>query len=214
MSSQFPRPILCNLFAVIVSILLVPLASFAQPVRQNTTFHHVPDAKLEVRAIDYDGSVNGTLKVQVKNSDKVAHPFSATGLYFVPEGDPDSAPQRLGAVGPLRLGDDAKERTEVDVPAGQTIEVALDVFCIDSHRDAPTPANKFDVGATRMPTELSHAIEQRADKAVSEAKAANPSAPPAATRSIAKGAIQSGVWDSRNRKWTKLDGEGKQETGK
>ncbi|HEY1549982.1 MAG TPA: hypothetical protein VGG28_19265 [Kofleriaceae bacterium] len=197
-----------------MSILLLPFAAFADPVRQNTTFHNVPDAKLEVRAVEYDGSVNGTLKVQVKNTDKLAHQFTATGLYFVPEGDPDSAPQRLGAVGPLRLGNDTKERTEVDVPAGQTIDVALDVFCIDSHRGAPTSANKFDVGATRMPVELSHAIEQRADQAVSQAKAANPSAPPAATRTMAKGAIQSGVWDSRNRKWTKLDGEGKQESGK
>ncbi|HEX4451721.1 MAG TPA: hypothetical protein VH143_12670 [Kofleriaceae bacterium] len=209
-ASRFP----CNLLAVIVSILLVPLAAFAQPARQNTAFHAVPGAKLAVRAVQYDGSVNGTLKVEVKNSDKVAHQFTATGLYFVPQGDPDSAPQRLGAVGPLHLGDDAKERTAVDVPAGQTIEVAVDVFCIDSHRDAPTSANKFDVGATRMPVELSRAIEQRADQAVSEMKTANPSAPPAATRAMAKGAIQSGVWDSRNRKWTKLDGEGKQETGK
>ncbi len=214
MSSQIPKTIFCNLLVVVVSLVLVPLAAFAEPVRQNTAFHTVPNAKLEVRAVEYDGSVNGTLKVQVKNTDKVAHQFSATGLYFVPEGDPDSAPQRLGAVGPLRLGNDANERTEIDVPAGQTIEVALDVFCIDSHRGAPTPANKFDVGATRMPTELSHAIEQRADQAVSETKAANPSAPAASTRAMAKGAIQSGVWDTRNRKWTKLDGEGKQESGK
>jgi hypothetical protein len=203
-----------NLLAFVVSILLVPFAVFADPVRQNTAFHTVPEAKLELRAVEYDGSVNGTLKVQVKNTDKVAHQFTATGLYFVPEGDPDSAPQRLGAVGPLRLGDDTKERTQVDVPAGQTIEVALDVFCIDSHRGAPTPANKFDVGATRMPVELSRAIEQRADQAVSETKAANPSAPATATRTMAKDAIQSGVWDTRNRKWTKLDGEGKQESGK
>ena len=214
MSLRFPKQNVCNLLAVVVSILLVPFAAFAEPPRQNTVFHHVPDAKLELRAVQYDGSVNGTLKVQVKNTDNVAHQFSATGLYFVPEGDPDSAPQRLGAVGPLRLGNDPKERTEVDVPAGQTIEVALDVFCIDSHRGAPTSANKFDVGATRMPAELSHAIEQRADQAVSEAKAANPSAPPAATRAQAKRAIQSGVWSTRNQKWTKLDGEGKQESGK
>lgn len=203
-----------NLLAVVVSILLVPLAAFAQPVRQNTAFHTVPDAKLVVRAVEYDGSVNGTLKVQVKNTDKVAHQFTATGLYFVPEGDPNSAPQRLGAVGPMRLGDNAKERTQIDVPAGQTIEVALDVFCIDSHRGAPTPANKFDVGATRMPAELAQAIEQRADAAVSETKAANPTAAPAMTRAMAKNAIQSGVWQTRNQKWTKLDGEGQQEAGK
>jgi hypothetical protein len=214
MSSPTPSKFSRNLLATVVSILLVPLAASAQPARQNTAFHTVPDAKLEVRAVEYDGSVNGTLKVQVKNADKVAHQFSATGLYFVPEGDPNSAPQRLGAVGPMRLGADAKERTQIDVPAGQTIEVALDVFCIDSHRGAPTPANKFDVGATRMPPELSQAIEQRADAAVSEAKAAHPTAAPATTREMAKGAIQSGVWQTRDRKWTKLDGEGQQETGK
>jgi hypothetical protein len=214
MSLQSASRNFCNLLVLVVSIALAPLVASADPVRQNTAFHAVPDATLQVRAVEYDGSVNGTLKVEVKNTDKVAHKFTATGLYFVPEGNPDSAPQRLGAVGPLRLGSDDKERTEVDVPAGQTIEVALDVFCIDSHRGAPTPANKFDVGGTRMPAELSQAIEARADHAVSETKAANPSAPPAATRAMAKGSIQSGVWDTRNRKWTKLDGEGKQEAGK
>src|SRR5689334_15794283 len=53
-------------------------------VRHETKFHEVPDAKLEMRAVQYDGSTNGRLHVQVRNPGKTAQKFSAKGLYFVP----------------------------------------------------------------------------------------------------------------------------------
>jgi hypothetical protein len=199
-----------NIVMLVVSLWLLAGTALAQPVRHDTKFHAVPDTKLQIRAVQYDGAVNGTLDVEIKNADKVAHSFVATGLYFVPEGDPDTAPQRLGAVGPMRI-DGAQERTQLDVPPGKTVTVALDVFCIDSHRGSPSPANAFDVGRTRMPAELSHTIESNAQIAVDAAAKKDPAAPP---RPAATSAIQSEVWRARDAKWTKLDGEGKQEVGK
>jgi len=182
------------------------------PVRHDTRFAKVPGSKLQIRAIEYDGSTNGTLKVQLKNTDKIAQSFSATGLYFVPDGDPDSAPQRLGAVGPMQLaaGGSPKEMSKIEVAPGATVEVALDVFCIDSHRASPSPANVFTVGKKRLPKELAQTIEKRADSMVHKAAADGESAP----RPAAKQAIQSEVWRSRDAKWVPLEGEGVQEATK
>jgi hypothetical protein len=180
--------------------------------RQDTAFHGVPDSNLVVRAVEYDGSVNGRLVVQVKNTSKIAQKFSARGLYFVPEGDPNTAPQRLGAVGPMQIATDPqhKELTELEVAPGATVEVALDVFCIDSHRGSPSSQNRFNIGAKRMPRELSQTIETRADAAVDEARKEGKTD----ARPAAKGKIQSEVWRSRDSKWIELDGEGKQEAAK
>lgn len=183
-----------------------------KPVRHETRFARVPGSKLQIRAIEYDGSTNGTLKVQIKNTDKTAQSFSATGLYFVPDGDPDSAPQRLGAVGPMQLaaGGSPKEMTKVEVAPGATVEVALEVFCIDSHRASPSPANVFTVGTKRLPKELAQTIEKRADSVVHKAKASGESAPRPAARDM----IQSEVWRSRDADWVQLEGEGVQEAAK
>jgi hypothetical protein len=215
-----------NPFAVVVS-LLVLLAGIAgaerapirqkhpspppAPVRHDTKFKSVPGSNLQIRAIVYNGSTNGTLTVQVKNTDKAAMKFKATGLYFVPEGDPDTAPQRLGAVGPMQIAaKEGKEVNELEIAAGATVEVNLDVFCIDSHRPSPSPQNVFNVGATKLPKELAAQIEKRADAMVSEERAAGASAP----RPAAKAKIQGEVWKSRDAKWVELDGEGKQEAAK
>jgi hypothetical protein len=182
-----------------------------QAQRHDTKFAPVPESKLQIRAVEYDGSTNGTLKVQIKNPEPTAQTFVATGLYFVPQGDPDAAPQRLGAVGPMQLTAEARqELTKLEVAPGATVEVALDVFCIDSHRSSPTPRNAFTVGKSRLPKELARTIEHRADAAVSEERAKGVAAP----RPAAKGKIQSEVWRSRDAKWIKLDGEGKQEVAK
>lgn len=180
------------------------------PVRHDTKFHAVPDGKLEMRAVQYDGSTNGRLHVQIRNPAKTAHKFSAQGLYFVPEGDPDSAPQRLGAVGPMQIANGGKEVSELEIAPGATVDVVLDVFCIDSHRASPSPQNKFSVGVKRMPKELVQTIEKRADSAVDAARASGQAAP----RPAAKSSIQGEVWRSRDSKWIELAGEGKQEVGK
>jgi len=196
-----------NLAFLVVSLFV----TVASAERHDTKFKTVPGSALQIRAVEYDGSVNGTLKVQVKNPQKTAQKFTAAGLYFVPQGDPDTAPQRLGAVGPMQLATDSKkEQASIDVPAGATVDVALDVFCIDSHRGSPTPKNVFDVGASRMPKELSQQIEKNADDAVAVERKAGKAAP----RPAAKSAIQSEVWKSRDANWVELDGEGKQEVAK
>lgn len=201
------RNLVRNLAFLVVSLVV----AVASAERHNTKFKTVPGSSLEIRAVDYDGAVNGTLKVQVKNTQKTAQKFTATGLYFVPQGDPDTAPQRLGAVGPMQLATDSKkEQASIEVPAGATVDVALDVFCIDSQRGSPSPKNVFDVGGTRMPKELSRQIETGADEAVAAARKSGQAAP----RPAAKGAIQSKVWESRDSSWVELDGEGKQEVAK
>jgi hypothetical protein len=180
------------------------------PVRHDTKFQAVPDAKLEMRAVQYDGSTNGRLHVQVRNPARTAQKFSAKGLYFVPEGDPNSAPQRLGAVGPMQIAGDGKEVSELEVAPGATVDVVLDVFCIDSHRASPSPQNKFSIGVKKMPKELVQTIENRADAAVDAARASGNAAP----RPAAKSSIQGEVWRSRDSKWVELAGEGKPEVGK
>ena len=74
--------------------------------------------------------------------------------------------------------------TLLTVAAGATTRVKLDVFCIDSHRSSPSPANVFTVGVKRLPKELTSTIEKRADSMVHAAAEDGESAPrPAATKS-------------------------------
>jgi hypothetical protein len=185
------------------------------PVRHDTPFAPVPESALQIRAVQYDGRTNGALRVEVKNPTAAALKFSAKGLFFVPEGDPNTAPQRLGAVGPLKLADaprnvEPSELPEIAVPPGATIDLALDVFCIDSHRPSPSPQNRFRIGKTKLPQSLANEIERNATTAVKAQAQAGAPAP----RPAAKHAIQNEVWRSRDAKWVELDGEGRQEATK
>ena len=56
-----------------------------------------------MRIVQYEGSTNGAITVEVKNPTGQPQEFSAKGIYFVPTGNPNEAPQRLGAVGPFQL---------------------------------------------------------------------------------------------------------------
>jgi len=76
---QSVKNIVRNLAVIVVSLVV----SVARAERHDTKFKSVPDSSLQIRAVEYDGSVNGTLKVQVKNTQKTAQEFTATGLYFV-----------------------------------------------------------------------------------------------------------------------------------
>lgn len=218
------RKIICNQVVLVVSLVLALFGvAFGErapirhkqplkpkPVRHEMPFKVVPDSKLQIRAVEYDGSTNGVLTVQVKNTQKTAQKFIATGLYFVPEGDADTAPQRLGAVGPMQIATGKKEVNELEVAPGATVEVQLDVFCIDSHRPSPSPQNKFNIGASKLPRELAATIEKRAEAMVIESAAEGYAAP----RPAARAKIQNEVWKSRDSKWIKLDGEGAQEAAK
>ena len=192
------------------TVLLIALASLlalASPARADKKFHSIPSSgKLEVRVVSYDGSVNGALTVEVRNPAKKAARFSAQGLYFVPDGDADKAPQRLGAVGPMQIAGDEDARDVLMIPAGETVTVTLDVFCIDSHRAAPDSSTPFTIGKKRMPRSLAAKIDKSARKAAADEGGF---AAPAA-----KAKVQSEVWRNRDAKWVELDGEGAQEASK
>jgi hypothetical protein len=216
-----------NLFLVVVSLIALLGSAVAdrrrvpqqqhrhppqpqQAVRHELPFKTAPDSKLLIRAVEYNGSTNGTLKVQIKNPTQGKLRFAAQGIYFVPDGDPQTAPQRLGAVGPMQMATDAKEVTELEINPGATVEVALEVFCIDSHRPSPSTQNKFTVGTKRLPKEMTATIEKKANDAVELSRREGSDAP----RPAAKQRIQSEVWETRDKKWVELDGEGPQEAKK
>lgn len=192
---------LCVLFALL----------FAGSAAADDRFHKVDRGQFQVKVVAYDGATNGRLKVRVKNTTKIASQFSARGLYFVPDGDPDKAPQRLGAVGPFEIATDkpapeAARRDKVTIAPGATVELTLDVFCIDSHRASPSSSTAFTISKSRMPVSLAADIDVKAKKAAGKVGGY---AAPAATS-----AIQSEVWATRDAKWIELAGEGDQEAGK
>jgi hypothetical protein len=140
----------------------------------------------------------------VRNTGKKAASFSAQGLYFIPDGDADEAPQRLGAVGPFVVaGSDDRDDT-LTIAAGDTVTVILDVFCIDSHRDSPDSSTPFTVSSKRMPAKLAREIDEEA----SEAKKGSGS------REESFDDVQDEVWRARDKAWVKLKGEGSQEADK
>ncbi len=198
------------------AVLLALTCLAAGSAAADDKFHAAPpaakaDRGFQVRVVSYDGSTNGELSVEVKNTSKKPMVFSARGLYFVPDGDADQAPQRLGAVGPFQIATDEEveseaRREKVTVGAGQTVALTLDVFCIDSHRNSPSSSTPFTVGKTRMPATLAADIDRKAKRA---AKEVGGFAAPAA-----KSAVQSEVWKSRDARWIELDGEGVQEATK
>lgn len=163
---------------------------------------------LDLKVVSYDGATNGELTVEVKNPGKTSRTFIATGLYFVPDGKADEAPQRLGAVGPMQMASDksGKRLDQVVVEAGQSVQVKLDVFCIDSHRASPSSKNTFTLGSKRLPAKLHGNIETRAKAAVQDS--GGYAAPASKSR------VQSEVWQARDAEWIEIDGEGKQEIGK
>lgn len=209
----------CNPIASICVLACVVLAGvLARPAAADGRYHKVPalaaakkpERALELRVVAYDGAVNGELTVEVRNPGKQVATFNAGGLYFVPDGDPDQAPQRLGAVGPMQIagpGDAPRARKdEIAIAPGASVRVTLDVFCIDSHRPSPDSATPFTIARTRMPKRLA------ADIAIAGKAAADEAGGYAAPAARPK--IQSSVWMARDAKWIELDGEGAQEAAK
>jgi hypothetical protein len=153
-------------------------------------------AVLKLTVLEYKGGTNGAMSVEISNPSSAPANFNSQGLYFVPEETANNAPQRLGAVG----------HPAIAVPAGKSVKLQLDVYCIDSHRRSPKSGDKFHLANTRMPQSLSNDIANETRKA---ADAHGGYAAPAA-----KSSIQSEVWKQRDKKWLKLEGEGYQEATK
>lgn len=181
----------------------------AGPARADT-LKRVPalDGKaqpLKMRVVAYDGATNGSMVVEVANSGAQSETFIADGIYFVPGGNPEKAPQRLGAAGPIVLVENGVEKTYLEgiqIPPGSKRTVRLEVFCIDSHRSSPSSSTKFGVAAERLPRELRHKITHGAKQIIHENKG---------DVRKAKSAIQSHMWKTRDADWIKLEGERKQE---
>jgi hypothetical protein len=187
-------------------VVLASILILAATAHADGKFHAVPGGKagLQLRVVKYDGEVNGELTVEIRNPSSRVASFTARGLYFVPDGDPDAAPQRLGAVGPMQIGSDRED--EIRVPAGGKVVVKLDVFCVDDHRSAPTSETPFTLARHRMPAALTRTIDHEARAAAKSAGGFG--------NAGALAPVQSEVWKARDEKWVELDGEGAQETDK
>jgi hypothetical protein len=187
---------------------------FVRSAAAATGFEKLPGEQgktspLLMRIVQYEGSTNGAITVEVKNPTGQAQEFSAKGIYFVPTGNPNEAPQRLGAVGPFQLqsSNGASQRMDhTTIAAGATARMTLDVYCIDSHRASPSSSTSFRVAKERAPKPLVQSIDDDATRAAA--------AYGGVTAPAAKSAVQSEVWKNRDKKWIKLDGEGAQEAAK
>lgn len=160
---------------------------------------------LNMRVVAYDGSTNGRMVVEVVNNGSRPETFVADGIYFVPGGNPEMAPQRLGAAGPIIIVEDGVEKTYLEgvaIPPGSKRTLRLEVFCIDSHRSSPSSETKFGFAAERLPRELRQKITHGAQQIIRENQG---------DVAKAKPAIQSHMWQTRDADWIKLEGERKQE---
>lgn len=193
------------------SLFLLPLALAAAPAAASPTAvpsEGAASTHLQMKIVSYDGYTNGGMTVEVTNRGQSTETFSAQGLFFVPDANPNEAPQRLGAVGPMRIDGDDARRDKVAIPPGGKIVAHLEVYCIDSHRSSPSPTTKFHVAEKRMPRELSTGI------AADASTAAQPYGGVASPSPAAKSAVQGQVWKNRDKKWIPLEGEGNQENAK
>jgi len=195
-------------FAAFGLVILRPAA--AAPSFDKLPGEQGKTSPLLMRIVQYEGSTNGAITVEVKNPTSKPQEFSAKGIYFVPTGNANEAPQRLGAVGPFQLqraeGPQSRRMDRTTIAAGAIERLTLDVYCIDSHRASPSASTSFRIAKDRVPAPLMQAID--ADATKSAEGHGGVSAP------AAKGAVQSEVWKNRDKKWIELDGEGKQEAAK
>ncbi len=189
---------------------MVSLASTSFVSAKTPAFGPIPmkgkaKTSLQMRVVEYRGGTNGKMVIEVKNSGAKAEEFSAKGLYFIPDGDAEKAPQRLGAAGPFEAQQDGKWATMegLKMKAGQVARMKLDVFCIDSHRASPNSSTKFSFATERLPEKLTQEIEKGTKALMAEKKVLN--------ALKAKGDVQGYIWKTRDSKWIKLQGERKEE---
>jgi hypothetical protein len=188
---------------VAAAALLVGLAPAAQARKG---FARLPalgrqGQSLRIRIVGYKG---GKMHVQVRNIGATPATFKADGLYFVPEGDPARAPQRMGAAGPMEvaLGGAWQRKQAHRISARGIATIRLDVFCLDSHRSGPSDGQAFSVARRRLPKALRRRIVEGTSRIYSRARRA---------KRPARGAIQSYIWKTRNARWIKLQGERRRE---
>lgn len=158
--------------------------------------------KLEIRMMGYK---NGKLVAQIRNKSRRPQTFDPQGLFFVPNGNPDKAPQRMGAAGPFEVLESGtwKAKRRMKVASGKRFKVRLHLFCLDSHRSSPSNGQAFAVARKRLPKRLQTRIAKGTRRIfAAEGAYARPSA---------KSAAQSHIWRVRNSKWIRLQGERRKE---
>ena len=193
------------LFSALCALVAAPLAHADKAAKAvNLPVLEGKKNDLTIQFVRYTGGTNGEMIVKIANRGKKIEQFDATGIYFVPEGDPEKAPQRLGAAGPFKVkkGNKLEAAESLALKPGESRELHLQVFCIDSHRSSPSASHRFGIAAKRMPKKLRETIKAGAADAIKAEKG---------SVSKAKGRIQSHVWKSRDSKWIKLQGERKLE---
>lgn len=196
------KKIVCAIVALAALLLFLSPAA-AKPFKIPP---HAGQSSLTLEIVGYRGGTNGALTVRVTNAGKKDAVFVAQGLAFVPNMDPDKAPQRLGAVGPFRRASGDDPLVSMTLRPGAQETVVLDVFCIDSHRPSPSPATPFRLARKRLPANLTQVIE-RENASIAEDHGGY-------DKPAAKSAIQQNVWKNRDQDWVRIEGEGKQEAGK
>lgn len=156
---------------------------------------------LRIKIIGYKG---GKMHVQVRNVGRATATFKADGLYFVPAGKPERAPQRMGAAGPMEVSEVGgwKRKMAHRIGAKNTATFRLDVFCLDSHRASPSDGQAFSVARKRLPKRLRRKIVEGSNRIYRKAKR---------YKRPSRGAIQGYIWKTRNKRWIKLQGERKGE---
>ena len=194
---------------VIILTLFLAISASASAVADN--FVTMPEAKastenLKIRFVEYDGSTNGAMVVEVKNIGRTSAKFDSDGLFFVPKGDPEKAPQRLGAAGPFTeiagKKQIVRQNGELAIAAGETKRLRLEVFCIDSHRSSPSTSTKFTIAANKLPKSLRKELKTSNQQIYRSNKG---------DLKKSKSAVQSNMWKTRDKKWIKLEGERAQE---
>ena len=187
-------------------LVLIPLTVAAGP----PGFGKLPTlngkkSPIKLRVVEYTGSTNGGMVIEVRNDGAKKAAFSAKGLFFVPNVNPDDAPQRLGAAGPFERATEAgwKVTKRLELAPGQTERLKVQVFCIDSHRASPSSSTPFRLASKRLPKELSQKIEAGTQRLMKARKARS-------AKGIS-GDVQGHVWKTRNKKWIRLEGERKNE---
>ena len=168
----------------------------------------MPDASgaeknIQIRFVKYDGSTNGEMVVQVKNTGKTTANFRAEGLFFVPDGSPEKAPQRLGASGPFSesaVGKGGKRihQEKLALAAGESKTLRLEVFCIDSHRSSPSSSTQFSLAKKKLPKKMQQTMKSSNQAIYKKNKG---------SLRKSKSAVQSNMWKVRDADWVKLEGE-------
>ena len=182
---------------VFILTFLLAVSASAPAIADN--FVAMPEAKanaanLKIRFVKYDGSTNGAMVVEVKNTGRTTATFKSDGLFFVPKGNPEKAPQRLGAAGPFTEIAGKKhivrQNGELAIAAGETKKLRLEVFCIDSHRSSPSPSTKFSIAKNKLPKSLRKELKT-GNQAIYRRNKGD--------LEKAKSAVQSNMWKTRNK---------------